>query len=406
MLFILLVCACTVHAQTNYVLNPSFEQYNQCPEGYNQVKFARYWNGIDTTWSPGDSLSYIPYCLPEYCNECSNDTHCCTVPFSTNYYQYPRSGNGMIEEVMYYDAIVPFPNNRDYLQGRLSSSLILGKSYCITFYLNFEGNMSSCFAVGPIGAYLDNGSIDTAVNTCGNPQTQYYPQVFTDSIVADTVNWVMVQGNFIATGTEAFITIGNFSDNAHTHIAALPGPCESDYSVYLIDDVSVIESDAVANAGPDAFVSPGSDSVWIGSHEEGLPCKWYIAGNPTAISVYGGFKVHPDTTTRYVMELDLCSNVTYDTVVVYAAPAGVTSPRPSPKEREVFPNPARDIVSVTNSKGCEMVIYDVYGSARFTMTSQSDKEQVDISNLPNGVYFIGITDPFTKERTTRKIVKE
>ena len=312
----------------------------------------------------------------------------------------------MIEEVMYYDAIVPFPNNRDYLQGRLSSSLILGKSYCITFYLNFEGNMSSCFAVGPIGAYLDNGSIDTAVNTCGNPQTQYYPQVFTDSIVADTVNWVMVQGNFIATGTEAFITIGNFSDNAHTHIAALPGPCESDYSVYLIDDVSVIESDAVANAGPDAFVSPGSDSVWIGSHEEGLPCKWYIAGNPTAISVYGGFKVHPDTTTRYVMELDLCSNVTYDTVVVYAAPAGVTSPRPSPKEREVFPNPARDIVSVTNSKGCEMVIYDVYGSARFTMTSQSDKEQVDISNLPNGVYFIGITDPFTKERTTRKIVKE
>jgi len=310
----------------------------------------------------------------------------------------------MIEEVMYYDAIVPFPNNRDYLQGRLSSSLITGKSYCITLYVNFEGNMSSCFAVAPIGVYLDNGSIDTALNTCGNPQTQYTPQVFTDSIIADTVNWVMVQGHFIATGTEAFLTIGNFSDNAHTHISALPGPCESDYSVYLIDDVSVIESDAVADAGPDAAVSPGSDSAWIGPHEEGWPCRWRIAGDTTVISVYTGFKVHPDTTTKYVMELDLCDNVTFDTVTVYVAPAGIKplTPKGGPS---VFPNPTSGVFTIEHAKGCEVVVYDVVGSARLTMIPTNDKQQVDIGELANGVYSVVITDPATKERTTQMLVK-
>ena len=175
-------------------------------------------------------------------------------------------------------------------------------------------------------------------------------------------------------------------------------------AIYLIDDVSVIASDAVANAGPDAAVSPGSDSVWIGPHEEAWPCRWRIAGDTTVISVYTGFKVHPDTTTRYVMELDLCDNVTFDTVVVFAAPAGIKPLTPK-GEPSVFPNPTSGVFTIEHAKGCEVVLYDVVGSARLTMIPTNDKQQVDIGELANGVYSVVITDPATKERTTQMLVK-
>ena len=34
--------------QVNYVLNPSFEQYKNCPNDADQIKFANYWSSIDT----------------------------------------------------------------------------------------------------------------------------------------------------------------------------------------------------------------------------------------------------------------------------------------------------------------------------------------------------------------------
>ena len=294
------------------------------------------------------------------------------------------------------------PDIRDYLQGRLSDRLVTGKKYCVTFYANLEE--ISYYAIDKIGAYLDDGSINIGQDSAGciKPQTAYTPQVYSTSVINDTLNWVKVQGSFTANGTEKYITIGNFFDFAHTD--KVPTDVGDGVVFYLIDDVSVIASDAVADAGPDAAVSPGSDSVWIGSHEEGLPCKWYVVGNPTPISVYGGFNVHPDVTTQYVMELDLCDNVTFDTVVVYVAPAGVPFDRLT-MTQNVFPNPTSGVFTVEHAKGCEVVVYDVMGEARLTMTIMNDMQQVDISGLANGVYSVVIKDPQTKERTMQMLIK-
>jgi hypothetical protein len=392
-----------VQAQVNYVLNPSFEQYKQCPEDFDEIELANYWNGIDTTWNPiTDSSIYTPYCLPEYCNSCSHDMHCCAVPSTESYYQFPRTGNGMVQEGMYWDNSSVIQYSRDYLQGRFSNNLIAGKSYCVTFFVSLEDY--SCYAVNNIGAYLDDGSIDTAIVNCSKVQTQYTPQVLIHTIVRDTLNWVMIQGSFIAQGNEKFITIGNFFDNAHTDIFEMEGVYGCGESLYLVDDVSVIESDAVADAGPDAFVSSGSDSAWIGSHEEGLPCKWYVVGNPTPISVYGGFNVHPDVTTQYVMELDLCDNVTFDTVTVFAAPS-LTPALSKGAGAIIFPNPAQGSFIVEYARGSTLRIVDVLGKEVLTVVVTSNKQRVDISGLANGVYNVVITDGLSKERTVRRLVK-
>ena len=56
--FILLICACnTMQAQLNFIRNGSFEQHSSCPNNFDQIKYAFFWNSIDTTWSPGDTIT-------------------------------------------------------------------------------------------------------------------------------------------------------------------------------------------------------------------------------------------------------------------------------------------------------------------------------------------------------------
>ena len=406
-MMILLTCTWAIsHAQVNLVLNPSFEQYSECPEAFDQIRFVTHWDGIDTTYHLSDSVYYDPLCLPEYCNVCSNPSlGYASVPFNGDFYQNPRTGNGLAEMRMYDDTLITRdPRDiRDYLQGKLCTQLEAGTAYCVTIYVNL--NECSSYGIDKIGTYLDDGSIDKLQDSfgCAKPQTNYVPQIYSRTIINDTENWVMIQGAFIATGTEKFITIGNFF--SHSNIDIESTGRGGGYSFYLIDDVSVMPSNSVAAAGPDAYVSPGSDSAWIGPHEEAWPCKWRIAGDTTVISVYTGFKVHPDTTTRYVMELDLCDNVTFDTVVVYVAPAGVPFDRLTMTQINIFPNPTSGVFTVEHAKGTTIVVYDVYGSARLIRTITDDKELIDISSLANGVYSVVIKDPQTKERTMQMLIK-
>ena len=127
---VLILCACllsiTVHAQVNYVRNGSFEQYSACPFGYDQIRFAKYWQPIDTV----DIIGYGPVCSPEYCNACAGTNGYCGVPHTFNFNHYPRTGDGMMEIQAYYDNVYPTaPYQRDYAQGKLYDQLLAGKHY-------------------------------------------------------------------------------------------------------------------------------------------------------------------------------------------------------------------------------------------------------------------------------------
>ena len=80
-------------------------------------------------------------------------------------------------------------------------------------------------------------------------QTQYTPQVIENAIINDTLNWIKVEGSFSSDGTEKFITISNFFKKANTSYA-ISNINGSDVALwYLVDDVSVIESDTKALHG-------------------------------------------------------------------------------------------------------------------------------------------------------------
>jgi hypothetical protein len=318
----------------------------------------------------------------------------------------------MVQLITYYlyeSLYVGAYPKRDYLQGRLKKPLVAGKQYCMHFHTNFEE--FSAYAVNKIGAYVDDGSIDTATY-CGEPRIMHTPQVFTTAIITDSINWTRIEGTFIANGTEKFITIGNFSNNANTDTVfnrarIRPGAGNIFLSWYLIDDVSVIATDAVAFAGRDTVFTGAvtTDSLWVGNQDGYLPCKWYKNGTLIDSNV-SGFKVRPAVTTSYVMALNVCGNITRDTMLVSVWPAGITHPHNYlSRYVQVSPNPVIDQLTISNAANTNITIIDMVGKPVMAFPATTDKETINVSTLPKGIYLITIIDPQNGEKVVRKVVK-
>ena len=418
LILIFTICACIPlagQAQINLVRNPSFEQYTTCPTMWQQGSYATWWNGIDTTFYSGDTLPIT--CPPDYINECSTTIYT-SAPSNGDFYHYPRTGNGMMEIEMYssiddssHGTDTSYGGLRIYLQGKLKSTLVAGQTYCVTYYATLE--QISGWAVNNFGAYFDNGNIDTVMwQNCGNPQTEYTPQINDTSIISDTLNWIKVQGSFTANGTERFITIGNFFDSAHTAIIPVPVtpfyalPSPGNYiAYYLIDDVSVIPIDATANAGSAGATSAIGDSVFIGTSDGYLPCKWYIVGAGLIDSNIAGFNVHPDTTTKYVMALDVCGTISYDTVTITVWPLGLATPL-TLCNIQVYPNPVAGELNISGlMQNATYRLLDITGNCLQTSTLQSGNNTVPVRDIIPGTYLLEITGTYGEKKVMR-VMKE
>jgi len=72
----------------------------------------------------------------------------------------------------------------------------------------------------------------------------------------------------------------------------------------------------------------------------------------------------------------------------------------------VYPNPASNEIAIENAKGLLFVIRDMLGKELYNTEIFSDKGNVNVSNLSNGVYVGEITDPVTGSNKIIKIVKK
>ena len=423
-LFISLVLVCGNNfAQINLVKNPSFEDHRICPGTGAFASDAYYWSGIvDTDYYSDSAYAYtgggvmgsitkwdansIPYFL-NLCDTCSSTTeglcYYAAIPHGMFWNHYPKTGKGMMWSAVSgtYDHI----QAGMYLQGRLYHALQSGKTYCVTFYVvnsNYSG-----VGCNHIAAYFDDATIDTSTE-CGRKKADVTPQIISESIITDTINWTQIQGSFIATGTERFITIGNFdSTTTSTLLSNSAGnPLEA---TYLIDDVSVIAIDDTAYAGPDRIAGIGGDSVWVGDSTGYLPCYWYSnAGGTWQLidSNKAGFLALPDTNTSYAMQLDVCGHITTDTMTVWVFPLGVRSPRSVERHLKLYPNPAHDELIIEGAQGCTATLLDLLGRAVKTVANITTKQALELSDLPAGVYNLCVSDPVTGERVVRRVVKE
>lgn len=396
-LVIVLVCACIqLQAQTNFVKNPSFEEFSTCPDDADQITYAKFWcNAIDTVFHAAS------YWASEYYNRCALGNIYTGLPSNIHFYQNSHLGDGMAGATFYFDKSPPstvFPDYREYVQGKLFKHLESGKSYCVSFFINLAE--TSGYAHDKIGAYLDDGSINKLAITKATEITTLVPQIVTISKITDTANWVKIQGSFISSGNETYITIGNFAKNADVDVLPIGW---SQYSYYLIDDVSVTPIDLPAYAGKDSHAEPGKKAM-IGrvgdTTAQGLDCKWYRKGvlidSGAIISVNAGVSVGKIDT--YVVVQTVCGLVKTDTVTVKTVPVGF---REYNKELEfaVYPNPSNGAITITTPHAVILqgsvnaVVYDLLGRIIFTKQLNFYNNEATINlNATNGVYILELTD--------------
>jgi len=122
----------------------------------------------------------------------------------------------------------------EYLQGELAEPLIAGKVYQVSFRVSLAERSGR--AVSNLGAMLTKDKIHQSSNAF----LQYKPQFVSYRIIADTTDWVILYGAYIAEGGEKFITVGCFKDE-YFDVVKMVGPKENDSrkAYYYVSDVSV-----------------------------------------------------------------------------------------------------------------------------------------------------------------------
>lgn len=190
----------------NLIPNPSFETQTSCPL-VSEIEKAVPWNSA---------------------NLGTPDLFDSTCPSQNS---PARTGSGSAG----FYASSNFPNNREYVQVELTSSLIAGNKYCIEFYVKPTGFR---LGVAQIGAFLSN-------NELNRPTTGFIDEmpmvINTSGPITNSGVWTKIEGEYTATGGEKYISFGNFSDDANTTTGIVNGSSTDTIAYYKIDDVSVID---------------------------------------------------------------------------------------------------------------------------------------------------------------------
>jgi len=364
----------------NYVNNGGFE----VPKASNLQK-AKYWDSID-------SIKYGTILLSQTITPF-------LVPQSSFTYQWPFKGKNYLLSSLLFK-----PNTlqtlRGYPRNYLKQSLQSGKTYCVKFYCNIT-NQSS-FAVDGLGAYFGDVNIDT-ITQCNKPISYLAPQVqYMAGFMTDTMNWVPVTGTFVANGTEKYLLLGNFKSDLTTSTLMInPTNSVLVFSDVLYDNVSCIDIDLPAYAGPDLWCIPG-DSVFIGRQPDvGIDeaCMWYQMPNTTTpIDTVAGLWVKPNTTTSYMVRQEICGNVKWDLVTVNQSATGLVRSNIIANSLKLFPQPTSDELNLTfEMEGpYEFSTLKVYNSLGELVKEEAikfvdGKAQLKTSDLTNGIYTLQLS---------------
>lgn len=229
--FILILFSFKSTAQENLVPNGSFEEYYSCPTANDlndgQFERCKYW------WKPTMGTS-------DYFNRCNNGV----VGVPNNLYgnQEPFHGDGYVGIGM-----VSWNLNGDYVGSEyVKTELISSLKPCTEYYFNMYVSLAdfSTHGVGKLGAWFssDNEFTNTWFSLDEIPQV-----IYKSSPIVDTINWVKVEGIFMASGFEKYLTIGYFQENVYMDTIFIQDWGVGSYSYYYIDSVSLYEIEEVSS---------------------------------------------------------------------------------------------------------------------------------------------------------------
>ena len=224
----------------NLVQNPSFEQYDACP-----AHLGNFESDV-THWSTPTKGS------TDYFNSCSTIMG---TPENFNGTQPSDFGKGYAGLYLYAP-----DDYREYIQVPLTQNLEKGKTYQVSFYVSLAER--SDFAVKDFGVLFSKERLSIDIKKELSKMHRYkivgntynFMEIGYTNFYKDTRDWVLVSTRFEAKGTENYMIIGNFKNNAGTRkFKTKRGAKQGAY--YYLDMVALHPaqlSETIVNSRPDA----------------------------------------------------------------------------------------------------------------------------------------------------------
>jgi hypothetical protein len=358
------------------------------PNGNFEVHFDCVSSIIEssTPWCGINNVGYLNSCMN---GSISVPTQYFTPGFPS--YQVPHSGSAYASCPQLYAVTTAQPR---YPHVPLIDTLVAGKNYCVTYYVSLWNDCK--YSTDKLGALFTSTPFNCSV---GNQTltTGYTPQVVSPAGIMydDTLGWQEVSGTFTATGTEAYLTIGNFFPNAqHTITLSYPSGVRNVLDYYL-DDVSVEEVEVV-KARNDTSIVLG-DSIIVGANlGEANLYNWQPTAGLSCTNCPNP-KASPSITTTYTVTKTQCKVTTTDVITVSVSPTGLFEYSKERGEVKIFPNPNNGNFTlkydfVKDITEAEVMVEDVTGKLIYTakLNVQNRSINMNLSNVRNGIYFVKV----------------
>jgi gliding motility-associated-like protein len=235
----------------NLVPNWSFEENN---DSCTNLGAPGFFENLDL-WLPkrelqGISHSNATFGTPDYYSSCFANP--ADRPPNNNFgFQYPYDLNSFAG--IGIDTSATW--GREAIRIELMEPLKENTCYHGEFYCNLHNN--SGFVFNKLGMCL---TVDSFAMLVDGSLPFPSPQIFTNSYLTDTANWVKVEGDFLATGGEKWLTIGWLFDISQISYDIIVGGTGLSFSYYNIDAVKLYPctDDEEAVILPN-FISPNGD---------------------------------------------------------------------------------------------------------------------------------------------------
>ena len=187
----------------NYVKNPSFEEYTECPSTLDGLNKCKHWRRIIDVV---DSPNYFHRCANKYIGYYEITAG---VPRNAFGYQEPRTGDG-------YAGICTFGKDyyKEYINTKLKLPLKEGVVYKIGMYVSLSNKskyandrFTFCLTKKPELEIRSRRYKGVTSHHIICPNGILYKS---DTLITDTINWVNIEVEYTAMGGEEFLTIGVF----------------------------------------------------------------------------------------------------------------------------------------------------------------------------------------------------
>lgn len=224
----------------NLVPNPSFELNDTCPYTIGFVDNSKplFWE----KWNQS----------PEYFHACAGalggiDT-LLEVPRNGFGFQYPFDGDAYVGISAY-----GMDNYRENVGCQLLEPLEVGEIYDLSFYTNVAGGESyysvrwACNNMGMLFTMEPDFRVSNGIPIF---PLRNYAHLRSSDVIADSVNWTLVSGSFVADSAYQYLVLGNFFSNALTDTIHLSSG-SSFGAYYFVDGV------CVTRAGQDCSIVNG-----------------------------------------------------------------------------------------------------------------------------------------------------